>query len=246
MFKKKNLVGLTLMECMISIVLALMIVSMVFSIFMAAQKNFSTQHDFIDLLENARIAKSILRENIRQAGFAGCAKVTDEFPLVNHTAFVLDKKNPLRVLNNAFVVWFAGERKAVLSNAMTDLMSMEVEGHVSANDVLLMTDCKSADVFSVQAIRKINQRDVIMANHKLSKLYGQNAMIYPLEINHVYLSGAKLFMHTIQDVSIDLLDDVSHMTIQQGSGVSIAVTLFAPKNKVVQKKWYLYATPRDE
>lgn len=71
--KYKNQQGLSLIELMISITLGLILISGVIHVFLSSRTVFSTQQAMSRAQENGRLGMELMSEDIRMAGFWGCA-----------------------------------------------------------------------------------------------------------------------------------------------------------------------------
>lgn len=65
--------GLTLIEVMVAIVIALILLAVTVSIFVGNKRTYSEQEEMSRLQENARFALGMLVSDIRMAGYTGCA-----------------------------------------------------------------------------------------------------------------------------------------------------------------------------
>jgi prepilin-type N-terminal cleavage/methylation domain-containing protein len=72
-FKEKNH-GFTLIELMIAMVIGLIIMASIYQVFRSYQQAQATQQLVVDMLQNARAAMTLMKREIRMAGYAPAAK----------------------------------------------------------------------------------------------------------------------------------------------------------------------------
>ncbi|MES2606990.1 MAG: prepilin-type N-terminal cleavage/methylation domain-containing protein, partial [Pseudomonadota bacterium] len=65
--------GLTLVEMMVSITISLVVLSGVVQVLVVSKSNFITVREMASMQENARFALKYLTDEIRMAGYSGCA-----------------------------------------------------------------------------------------------------------------------------------------------------------------------------
>ncbi len=76
--------GLTLIEVMVAIVIALILLAVTVSIFVANKRSYSEQEQTSRLQENARYALDVLTRDIRMAGYSGCGAYNNPSAMHNH------------------------------------------------------------------------------------------------------------------------------------------------------------------
>lgn len=80
---KKEQGGFSLVELMVSLLIASIITVAVIEVFIANRKMYRVQNEWARLQENGRYAMALLANNIRSAGYLGCA--TRRAPFVTNT-----------------------------------------------------------------------------------------------------------------------------------------------------------------
>lgn len=75
--------GMTLIELMIALVLGLVVTSAVIEIFISSKQMYRVQDARARLQENGRYAIQHLTNNIRSAGYSGCATRAASVPVTN-------------------------------------------------------------------------------------------------------------------------------------------------------------------
>jgi hypothetical protein len=186
----KKILGVTLIELMLALTGTAFILSLLSSIYLTAQTSFTTQSDLSQLQDNARIAASFLTHDIHLAGYIGCAKLTADFPLKNTTDFILNADNKISVNKDSITVRHADTAHDNLLAPMSDYSILQTAQDVKffVDDILLIADCKSADIFKVKEIYRISGGQEIMAEKPLSNFYQMDAEVSKLEFN-TYTAG---------------------------------------------------------
>lgn len=171
---KKIQIGVSLVELMIAIALGLFIVSGLLYLYLGSKSNYSTQAAVARVQEALRFSFEYLAFDLRMAGYSGCANVRDATPQVvanapvpqfglggslrgydNGTGWTKPAGWPARVLGTDVVT---------ISSVSTDCGSNVVSPFSNGsqlfiasnncafadNEVLIVTDCRRADVFRGQ------------------------------------------------------------------------------------------------
>ncbi len=89
--------GLSLIELMVAMVIGLLLLTGTASMFISNKRIYREQNDMGRLQENARFAMQILTEDIRMAGYAGCADDISE--IANHVNGMTDDDQMLSFMN---------------------------------------------------------------------------------------------------------------------------------------------------
>lgn len=199
--------GLSLIELMVAITLGLILTAAVIQVFVSSRGVFRTQDAMARLQENGRFAMSYLTQEVRMAGFMGCARL-DDIPVNNiataNAAFTFDATTALTGADNvaAANAWNAVQGTDVLNirgaaessarlagntapnNANIQLANEPGIPDIDAGDILLITDCTSADIFQTTNDATGNGTVITVAHatnvntsNRLSKAYGLDAEV---------------------------------------------------------------------
>ena len=171
--------GLSLVEVMVALVISLVLLAGVVQIFGANKQTYRLADALSSMQENARFAVEVLTQDIRMAGFQGCAPPGQINP---HIAASLSPTNNLtqtalqgfaasgeawspalpftdaQMVNNSDVIAIqrGSNNPAPLLAAMNgttgDLILASNQDGIDENNLALVSSCASADIFRVSAI----------------------------------------------------------------------------------------------
>lgn len=176
--------GFTIIEFLIAMSLGTLLLSVLIFIYIDSEKKFDTQIKMGQVEEHARFTIEVLKEAIQKAGYIGCAQLTDDFPFITHDYFSLKKDKPVVIKDNAITLW-----KAKLKHAnLTVPLQTKTELRVSLrpffvmDEVLLLSDCKHAELLKVRSIAKTATTQIITTEKPLIYDYDVDAELSALEI----------------------------------------------------------------
>lgn len=243
-------VGFTLIELMLGMTIALLILSIITTIYLSAEKNFRMQAALSTIQENARTAFELLRNDISLAGYIGCAKLTDDFPVKNLHQYNISKQNKILI----------SQKKSILvrhvSLAHADLIKMNENSVLyttanisfSENEILLIADCKTAEIFQVKKISFSQGQQIITPIEPLANRYEKNAEVGKFQINKYFIANTdrqvdpplfSLYLTDIKNHTVELVESVDEMTITDmfdQNGVEVSLTLSSPDHFLNMKK----------
>ncbi len=243
----------------LSLVLSILIISGIFEIYLIAKNNYIIQNTLINFQENSEIINHILKQNIREAGYIGCGRLTRNFPFKNHLSFEINQNN--KIINyhdsdvkpgtDAIRIWHANNRSAVLVKDMKNYSAMNVSSSIpiKADDNLIISDCKSAEAFQVKQVsRLMNGTQKITSKILLDKLYKKNSEINKLEIVSYYIGNKNsFFSKNIDGYQSEIAEGIDDMKIfftkypgNEISGVSFEFEFFGLSYFKLRKHEYLY------
>lgn len=248
----KKIYGLTLIELLFALTISLLIFSIVRTIFLTTEKSFSTQHALSSIQENARNAIELLQSDIHAAGYIGCAKLNYDFPLKNFPGYEFTSKNKIVVNENTITLRHASVNHTYLTRAMQDSSTLHttLETSFFADEILLISDCKSAEIFKVKKASANQYEQSITTTAPLSNQYLQNAEVSKLEINTYFIGKTSrqsrdgspiyaLYMTDVNKTKLELVEGVDGMkTVLTDNGVDLVLQLSAPENPSLHKIWY--------
>jgi len=172
--------GMTLVELMVSITIGLIILAGVSTLFVSSKRTHTVQDRQARLQENARFAMQFMVKDIRLAGYYGCLSdiSTDTVhSTLNSTSFAFDAQTAIEGVENATGTWYPSGNATLPAGikAGTDAVALRMEDVASAvelredmpqpsaelkvtsitgiseNDIIMISDCSSADITQVTA-----------------------------------------------------------------------------------------------
>jgi type IV pilus assembly protein PilW len=235
---KKWLSGNTLIELMLSIMLSMLVVGLVITVYLATEKIHLTQTALMTIQENSRAAIHILNSDIRMAGYIGCVKLKNGFFIDNNTPFVLTDKNKIqnysgpeiKAGSNAITLRHMAASHATLLQTMQDYSVLYVTAvpHFSNGDILLIADCKRAEIFLVKKVVILgNHTQKIISARPLSTLFKEYSEVGRFEVNTYFIGKTPyqttkglpiyaLYRKDIHSYKTELVQGVNDMKIHYG------------------------------
>jgi len=208
---RRRISGFSLVELLVALTIGLFLVSGILYIYLSTRSSYSTNDAAARVQEDARFAMERLTRDIRMAGYTGCANSLDIKPNVIANAlqgagmdFLLG--DGIRVFPDG-TGWTNPTSNPVINRiAGTDVITLKGVGQCSARlrgnmtaenaniqidtnpcnwvagDVLIISDCTSADIFQAT---NVSSGNVTIAHasssnidNKLSKAYGTDALVW--------------------------------------------------------------------
>lgn len=204
--------GLSLIELMVAITLGLLLSLAVVQVFLSSRGVFRMQDSVSRIQESARFAMSALTQDIRMAGFMGCPSVVEVTPHIiasSDTRYDFGANTVLVGSNNVAAgnTWNAVEGTDVITlrkassnsarlavdkasgSATITLAKENGSPSFANNDVLIISDCVSADMFRATNVDKTgasvvkldHASDGTIANTLKNPLYGTAAEVFSFE-----------------------------------------------------------------
>lgn len=235
MSSRKNLFGMTLIEMMLALTLSLFIMGLLFEIYLFAENSRVAQTALITLQENAQLISRIFRKQIQSSTYFACAKLTDEFPFINNSPYMLDSKNRIgkyqdverKTGTDGIRFWQASTQNAVLAKTMRGFSDLYVSTSITikVDDDVMVSDCQSAEIFHVKQVVKIdNNTQKIVTSKPLNKLYGIHSEINMIEIKSYFIAPTErvdknnqriyaLYIKNNHDAKAELAEGITQMKI---------------------------------
>jgi prepilin-type N-terminal cleavage/methylation domain-containing protein len=230
--------GMTLIELLIAMLISLFILSMVTTIYVASEKNQQIQIALTTIQENARIAIESLRIDLHLAGNMGCGRLRADFPLKNVD---LTPANKIIATEHTITIRGASAEKADLLETMQaeDILYVSSEPRFKVGDVVMISNCDSAEVFSILHADLVNQTtQKIIADKLLSQRYPKASSLSKF-INKIYfIENACLYFKDGNKPSQELIHGIKAMDVTSNiNTVAIKLTLLAENG--LQKEWFV-------
>jgi len=247
MFKKRNSIGITLIELMLALALSILIIGGIFEIYLIAENNRLIQTTVITMQEDAQMITQLFKGQIHAAAYMGCAKLTNDFPFKNNLPFKISQKNKIERYQDTDVkegtdairIWHSSMQSAILNKTMQNHLNLYVTSNIPilVDDNLIISDCKTAESFRVKKIFTLeNGMQKIITNVPLKKLYEKNAEINILEINSYFVSNTGRVDEHNQPIYALHIKDILGETTELAEGVDRMKVFFTrvENNKLVE------------
>lgn len=228
--------GTTLFELMLALLICTLILGSLTTIYLAAQTVNQTQVELRTIQENYRVARTLLSFDIKMAGYAGCAKLRNDYPSNYSDIFSLTQANKIqpyhsaamKVGSAALTVRHVASNNAVLIKPMKNysLLYASVEPRFIRGDLLYVSDCSNAEFFRVKELIKENDgTQEILTERPLHSLYEENAEVSQFNVNTYFIgqttrrdaNGAVIYALYKQDIQwhkTELVEGVDDMQIK--------------------------------
>ncbi len=234
--------GVGLIEIMIALVIGLILIAGAGKIFLDGKQTYRLQDAQSRLQENARFALELLTNDIRMAGFSGCANLSSitpnviaQPPIIALTAATAVSGNDAATdvitvqLSQGCGAHLKGNMAA--ANDGIQIMSPNSCG-IDAGDALMISDCVAADVFRAsstsggaptQTIAHANTRNT---SNSLGKTYQRDAELFIFASRSYYIAngaGGQPSLWRLDNTAaaggdnpIELVEGVENMQILYG------------------------------
>jgi len=211
----------------ISISLGLFILSVLLEMFVTNQKSVKLQAALYNIQDNAKTAISILTDEIHQAGIMGCARLSIGFPVTSFREYSFNRANRLVATSaNEIMVRYAKYPNASLEESMQNEMIIHANktDHFAAGDILLISDCKQAEIFQAANVRVKNGMQEITASMPLHNKYEKFSEISHFIVNKFSITktnrthpdGSHVYSLFIEDINrnkIELVQGINQMSM---------------------------------
>lgn len=228
---------MTLIEMLLALTLSLFMLSMIFQLYEVAENSRASQEALIDIEENANAVSDILQRAVHESRYFGCAKLTDDFPFVNHLSFKLNQHNKIEEYHDAAIkvgtdaihFWHSSIRNTALIKTMRGYSELYVNKNkslpLSENDNVILSDCKTAEAFQIRQVVPIDKNTIkIISKIPLSKFYPVHSEVNKLDVQAYFVGLTKrmdkdhhpisaLFLKNNAGKKQELVENISNMKI---------------------------------
>lgn len=248
--------GFTLTELMVALVIGLLLLGGVLQIVLGSKQTYQTQQALGRVQQESRFAFDTLSRELRMIGYQGCASSATLSPNViadNDGDGVADLPfypdwlidgfddgagwgNPTaitRVAGSDVISFrYADANTARLSGNMASINANVQITHdpdyLQAGDILMISDCLSADIFAASSVSQAGGSSVVTLAHannrnldnRLSKAYGPDASVMRVR-HHSYFVGSEngepgLYRINASNNALRLVEGVEDMQVLYG------------------------------
>ncbi|HLB42191.1 MAG TPA: prepilin-type N-terminal cleavage/methylation domain-containing protein [Gammaproteobacteria bacterium] len=218
--------GFTLIELIITMSLGLLLTGLFFTTYIANQKSDQLQTTINQIQNNANNAINLLNTEIHRTGYIGCANLTNDFPIISYQDYSIKPSNKLIGNKNELTIRHMDDSNTILQNTQKNksvlYTSKEIE--FAVNDILIISNCKKAEIFQVASVFITKDYQKITSTHPLQEEYQSYAEIGRLVINRYFIAktnrinpnGSSVFALYVEDIfhrKFELVDGINHMNI---------------------------------
>jgi prepilin-type N-terminal cleavage/methylation domain-containing protein len=177
--------GFTLIEVLIAITLSALILSSLITVYLSSTSQYHLQHQESRAQSKLDFTLSLLTRELESAGHIGCAVFTETFPLHNTTPFAFHPG--VEVKAHELKLSYQSLTTFALVQAMSNLSWMKLPPKVNfkLQDLVLISDCASAELFEIEGIRLEAQALWVHSHHPLHKRYSIQAQLGQA-VTHTY------------------------------------------------------------
>lgn len=202
--------GISLIEVMISLLVSTCMLSFLIELYLTSQQSYQLQVKIKQKQDSAQLAIAILKDEIRQAGYIGCPRLSNDFPLQSFNDYAVTEENKIVGNEMQIVVRHANRLHVQLENLSNDHTQLKTtkEVHFSQNDLLLISDCTHGEIFLAKDI-KVNSAQWITSDKPLVYSYHESAEVSRFEMNTFYVSKNKLYLKDIHQRVSELMANLS-------------------------------------
>ncbi len=239
--------GLSLIEIMVALTISAFLMAGVIQVFISNKYTYNVQSAMSRLQENGRFVLQLMGEDIRIGDFWGCrGQASKVINNLNAGAGYIDFTNNAAIsgtdnsgLNGSDSITISGALAAGL-NAQTPFMSQTsslikvANNKLQQGDILLISDCKSGDIFQITNSNANNTGQLIHntdnsvspgnKSNDLSRKYNGQSTIYAVR-QHTYSIQSKtvrgkavpgLYRSDNGTAAVELVEGVESMQILYG------------------------------
>jgi type IV pilus assembly protein PilW len=244
-----HLAGFSLVELMVALTLSLVLMGGIAQSFISSKQSHTMREQVALLTENGRYATESLQRDIRMAGYSGCRTLNSLPPNItannppsfssyndslqgfesgtgwtNPTSNTHIAGTDVITINRA-----TGQGVQLTSNMGTTDATIQIGSNpygIQAGDVLLLTDCESADLFRASSVAQIvgtvtiTHTSTANTDVNLSSLYQDDATIMKFSSNTYFVGsnasdGTSLYMIPFESaVAIELVPNVQDLQLE--------------------------------
>ncbi|MDX1900841.1 MAG: hypothetical protein SFW66_02400 [Gammaproteobacteria bacterium] len=214
--QRRHTVGSTLIELMVSLLIALSVVVVVFQMYLASQKNLAYITELSALQNRTRLLYDLLRNSIQQAGYTGCGQYYWPFPVIDTHP---DPES--KIHSDTLTLWHASVESVLLARRMRGhgVFYLPNTFLVFPQDQLLITNCSHTEIITVKSVSQaLHQQFKIIPMRALTYLYDVNAEIHILERDTYFVGETErgvdtLFVRSLNGDKDEVAEYVNQMQI---------------------------------
>lgn len=230
----KTITGMSLVEMMLGLTLSMMIFNVVIELYLAATKLINVQNALLSIEENQQMLTHIFRTSVHTAGFIGCAKLTSQFPIIQYPPYAITAANRIESFHSSKMITgtqgitirsMNTQTVGLIAMQQNSMLEVSANQHFQQGDILVIADCKKAELFKIKNIIMMNHSIQIEPEARLQNSYASDAEIAHLQVDSYFIGkttrksvhGEPIYALYQSDVTgrvFELVEGVNDMQIQ--------------------------------
>ena len=243
-YRLRNKQGFTILEIMIALSISVLIISVLFQWYRMQWNSMAAQNNLIAVIEQAHLVSDYLASEIEQAGYVGCVKVTDNFPVTSDLSEMIPLHPWLIIAPHMLTVRHANKRYNELYIAMHDFNQLIISNTVrfKTGDIVVVSDCKQAEIFKIHHVYYSTHHQVIIPEQPLHHLFSQYSVISLFESNYFFVDNGYLTASNIYHRKSHLVKGVREITFHlmldhtQARLIEMKLKVF---DNAMERLWYV-------
>lgn len=190
--------GLTLIEMLIGLCITILMTASLGQLSRLMFKNHWTWVSMMTLQADRMRLISELNQTLSYAGVIGCAVLSNDFPIINHTEFPYSRFNRINVYRDGAVkpgtdAISIREGGDVISTLLLKMptrsdLTVDAQSSFKVGDIILIADCQTADIFQVKSIStEKNGQKSLQSEKSLSREYAAGSELTLLTMKTYYV-----------------------------------------------------------
>lgn len=230
--------GFTLIEILGAMMLSAAILIILFEVYLTTVKSYDLLNSLQNIKNNAQHALQILTTEASLAGYIGCAKLTDDFPIHSYQHHSITPTNQIKFDDVSMAVRHASVENVILLENMDTYDRLKVAANIlfKVGDFLLISDCRQAEIFKIKKVGEWQGLQVLTTEQPLHHLYQEKAEVSFYENNRFFVEKGFLIM---EDAVRNKFKLVSGMVGMQILGESQTIRLTFQDKKII-KTWFAH------
>lgn len=220
--------GMSLIELVLSMAITLFLLVFLMGLFLSTETSYRLQMDLMAIQENAKTAIIHLNSEIKKAGQIGCARLSNNFPMQAYESYSLSSSNQLIGTESSITLrygHFSGSTLIKGIQSKSILYSTLSFPIFKQGDILIISDCKHAELFQAEAVVKLKDKEIkIMSSRPLYYDYDRTAEIGRFEVNTFFIKKTSrnypnkmpiysLYLQGIHEDKKELVEGITAMKI---------------------------------
>lgn len=197
--------GLTLVECLVSILLSLLLIQVVLFVYEASTRIDHRILNEIELDREVYRVFEILKSDIQMRGYMGCKKLSSAHDVTGELTLTPD--NQLTISEDAITTRHASssfETIITMINSSSIIISKNETFEVG--DRILIADCLGGEVAIIKRINEDGKKAILYFDKPLKRMFAEGAEVFHFEVNQYDVSASGLSVRGVEGES-ELLSD---------------------------------------